>query len=323
GRGLPGRVRCLRTATIGTGMAGVRMERWRVPGLTFGFTLLRSGTSAARCKGGLAHGCLPMGFLRAATRQHCHFSGGGKKAVFRSFLEEKGCVSFGFRRLPSPSVGLGGGLIFFHGVLADCHYLHGSRCAESRAARDTGCHGPPSLRSFGVAFCRIGRGDVGKTEGRFNDMNHIGAKDSRDLKDGKDLKDAAGCLGGLAGLADGAGSAALCTMEDCAKGGQGMKISCESSVRERSKGLQRPLKSGKGRIRPHISGVFIFSGERGLRRCTGGRSKSREQSGRFGLAFGTVCIAVHRFASVCIGLHRFFWGCFFGEVLGRLGGAYK
>ncbi|MDB6067611.1 MAG: hypothetical protein JWR26_3819 [Pedosphaera sp.] len=82
-------------------------------------------------------------------------------------------------------------------------------------------------------------------------MNHIDAKDSRDLKDGKDLKDAAGGLGGWM---------ALCTtMEDCAKGGQGMETTCERGVRGSSIGLQRPLKARKGRKRPHISDAFIFS----------------------------------------------------------------
>ncbi|MDB6066395.1 MAG: hypothetical protein JWR26_2603 [Pedosphaera sp.] len=174
-----GVIRCLRTATMGTGMAGVRIERWRVPGLTFGFTLLRPRTDAARCKGALRSICMQMCLavpyqeLRGTRPLH---SNGSRAKKRRKWVvsSEKGCLSFGFRRLPSASVGfrrlpsasvgfrrlpsasvgLGGGLIFFHGVLADCHHLHGRhglpfllRFQKATADRLLRCYGVAPLRS--------------------------------------------------------------------------------------------------------------------------------------------------------------------------------
>ncbi|MDB6066660.1 MAG: hypothetical protein JWR26_2868 [Pedosphaera sp.] len=128
-------------------------------------------------------------------------------------------------RLPPASTALGGGLLFFTGLGWNLH---------------AGCH----------------------AEGGFEDMNLIGAKDSRDLKDGKDLKDAAGCLGGVTGLADGARwSAFCCTAGGSAKGEQRTELPLENGVRRGSIGLQRPVKARKGRIRPDISDAFVFSGE--------------------------------------------------------------
>jgi hypothetical protein len=122
-------------------------------GADFWLYVAADETSAARCKEGIAvslqaHGSRIAILPRVArdtaaplqweqgkeTQKMVRFFRKGVPIIrpARASGTAKRGPSFGFRRLPSPSVGLGGGLIFFHGVLADCHHLQGR-------------HGPPFL----------------------------------------------------------------------------------------------------------------------------------------------------------------------------------
>jgi hypothetical protein len=186
------------------------------------------------------------------------------------------------------------------GLVFRGRWARSSCCARGRARSAAKAALRTGVCTLVLADCHHSHGFYGK--GRLVDVDNM---ELMDIKDERDSRDASGFLGGVTELADGAGLAAWCTAGVSAEGGHRAALPLESGVQGGCIGRKRPLKAGKGRIRPPFLDAFIFSANGARARVPAGcqfQGNTRPLSRRISPYLG-----VSRSVSEIFGL--FFSGC--------------